>query len=320
MPWKDWLEWQEVYQLLLKGDQSSHMRAFEAIRDWQSRGRVPIAVEATSLIIVSLMRDVGGYSDDGLADAEVIIRFVNLLTDLVQKGFYAASVETLANSIGIPSWIVQLRHTACHGSILPKASLLRRALLHLLNVFIIPKYWEAQIHELTSNAHLRISSNEQGDAVSSWTMSTLRVWIEGRLYGSPDETCETSIEIEQEGIYWIVVELKDYILSHGGNEEAHSEVLNDVIALMSWDCRLRLFETGLRYGNGDVIRRSMNDTLMRPRMQSVLLNEVVEYPVHYRVIASSAPPGHPAAQPCELQPKRGPCSGCYFVYDRLVDT
>jgi len=51
-------------------------------------------------------------------------RFVNGLVDVQQKGVYAQSVATVAESLGLPHSFVDLRHEATHGA-LPSLPLLR---------------------------------------------------------------------------------------------------------------------------------------------------------------------------------------------------
>lgn len=51
-------------------------------------------------------------------------RFVNGIVDPAQKGQYAQSVASIADSIGLPGWFVDLRHAGTHEA-LPSISLLR---------------------------------------------------------------------------------------------------------------------------------------------------------------------------------------------------
>ena len=71
-----------------------------------------------------------------------VIRAVNGLVDARQQSYYAESVLSLATSMGIASWIVELRHDATHNE-LPSLSTLRDACNHLLN-WLQSKYWSQQ--------------------------------------------------------------------------------------------------------------------------------------------------------------------------------
>lgn len=58
--------------------------------------------------------------------ATAIIRLVNGLVDPLQLGSYARSIASIAKQLGLPSWLVELRHAATHEE-LPSLSLLREA-------------------------------------------------------------------------------------------------------------------------------------------------------------------------------------------------
>lgn len=55
-----------------------------------------------------------------------IIRLVNGLVDPLQLGVYARSIASIANQLGLPPWLVELRHAATHED-LPSLELLRDA-------------------------------------------------------------------------------------------------------------------------------------------------------------------------------------------------
>jgi ribosomal biogenesis protein LAS1 len=58
--------------------------------------------------------------------AIAIIRLVNGLVDPLQVGTYARSINAIAAQLGLPSWLVELRHAATHEE-LPSLDLLREA-------------------------------------------------------------------------------------------------------------------------------------------------------------------------------------------------
>ena len=155
VPWKDWCEWNYVRDKLVARDRDAHACALSRIRCWQTRHRIPVSIEATASLLEVLQVDPSAYStgssgphtpsaDLSLMVCQVITRSVNLLVDLAQKGSCATSMDKLAGSIGIPSWVVQLRHNATHGSTPPYFRVLRHAVLDLLDNFFIPRYWNNQ--------------------------------------------------------------------------------------------------------------------------------------------------------------------------------
>ena len=58
--------------------------------------------------------------------AAAIIRLVNGLVDPLQVGAYARSIASIATQLGLPLWLVELRHAATHED-LPSLELLRDA-------------------------------------------------------------------------------------------------------------------------------------------------------------------------------------------------
>lgn len=58
--------------------------------------------------------------------AAAIIRLVNGLVDPLQLGAYARSIASIAQQLGLPAWLVELRHAATHED-LPSLEVLRDA-------------------------------------------------------------------------------------------------------------------------------------------------------------------------------------------------
>jgi ribosomal biogenesis protein LAS1 len=55
-----------------------------------------------------------------------ILRLINGLVDPLQAGTYARPMAAIAQQLGIPPWLVELRHAATHED-LPSLGLLREA-------------------------------------------------------------------------------------------------------------------------------------------------------------------------------------------------
>ena len=56
--------------------------------------------------------------------ATAIVRIVNGLVDPFQDGMYARSIANIAMQIGLPQWLVEMRHASTHEE-LPSLELLR---------------------------------------------------------------------------------------------------------------------------------------------------------------------------------------------------
>jgi len=64
-----------------------------------------------------------------------IIRLVNGLVDPLQSGVYARSIASIAAQLGLPSWLVEVRHAATHEE-LPSLEVLREAANEV--IFFLP--------------------------------------------------------------------------------------------------------------------------------------------------------------------------------------
>ncbi|KAJ0406126.1 hypothetical protein P43SY_008377 [Pythium insidiosum] len=153
--WRDWHEWQDVHEGLFSDDVYAQRRAVAHVAAWRSRGDVPIAVNATAqLVEIGVHERLAGHHQHAIGAttrshmeislmyATAIVRCVNGLVDCSQKGTYAMAVSALAQRIGIPLWIVDLRHEATHNQ-LPSLSVLRFAADHLL-AWLRTNYWFKQ--------------------------------------------------------------------------------------------------------------------------------------------------------------------------------
>ncbi len=64
--------------------------------------------------------------------ATAVLRCVNGLVEPGQRGSNAASVQSLARNVGLPAWVVDMRHEISHKE-LPSLSTLRLVTDFLLN-------------------------------------------------------------------------------------------------------------------------------------------------------------------------------------------
>ncbi|RHZ14185.1 hypothetical protein DYB37_006264 [Aphanomyces astaci] len=163
--WLDWTEWQTVYadvfaselNLLDVGSDSPHtrkLRALSYMAAWRARSDVPVAVEVTAqLVEISCHDSLLGLALPGrsayrsheelrLLYSATVVRCVNGLVDASQRGAYAQAVSSLALRIGIPLWIVDIRHEAAHTK-LPSLPTLQLA-CQTLRQWLFEHYWYPQ--------------------------------------------------------------------------------------------------------------------------------------------------------------------------------
>ena len=145
-PWRDWSEWQSVYELL----NSRREQALARLEQWKGRGTLPVVVECTRLMLAVSKSVTGNCNFAGLEDVEstrlmlgmCVIRVVNQVTDLHQKSKNAIPISAVATLISMPEYIVDIRHTATHGD-LPSLFLLEKAVRDLYS-YLINTYWVVQ--------------------------------------------------------------------------------------------------------------------------------------------------------------------------------
>ena len=111
--WAGWTEWDEAYSwLFAMDDAAARARGVARVATWRSRGRLPLAVEATASLVEAGL----GHSHDGgvvsehalqLQLAMVITRFVNGVVDPLQQFARAVSVKRLAQETQPPTYRVR---------------------------------------------------------------------------------------------------------------------------------------------------------------------------------------------------------------------
>jgi hypothetical protein len=164
VPWLDWAEWRDVHVGLLSGDPYAQQRAVSRVAAWRSRTQLPVAINATAQLVELQLHEsmaqhhhhaVGvssrSHMELSLLYAGVVVRCVNGLVDGSQKGAYAMAVSLLAQRIGIPLWVVDLRHESTHNQ-LPSLPVLRFAARHLL-AWLRSNYWNAQEDCIRGQVH-----------------------------------------------------------------------------------------------------------------------------------------------------------------------
>ena len=154
-PWQDFFEFDCVgtallgaVSLLQNQPPSSQMSLEEGLQKfavWKARcARLPHAVESTGSLAQIVWRDqMAPTSSTELRSAYActILRAINGLADVQQQQrATATSVALLCSQMGIPPWLVDIRHESTHQQ-LPTLPVLRKAALTLLE-FFRKAYWD----------------------------------------------------------------------------------------------------------------------------------------------------------------------------------
>ncbi|KAK3585727.1 hypothetical protein CHS0354_020295 [Potamilus streckersoni] len=153
-PWISREEFKSIYGELFSDDPELQQHALNRICVWQSRAlhKLSVAIDSTYTIIsanLAYQRSLH-HQDDIEVNLRLrkdyslaLIRFVNHLTEKNQTKQYAQPIHILAAEIGVPEWIVELRHDATHGA-LPSLPVLRAGARWALN-WLKTVYWEKQV-------------------------------------------------------------------------------------------------------------------------------------------------------------------------------
>lgn len=131
-----------------------------ALYTYHSPASVPVALGLTAALLsaLSLPPSVGSLAKR-LALASALVRLVNSLVDPLQQGLYARPVALLAAELGLPGWLVELRHAATHDD-LPSVAVLVEAGREAL-AYLDKAYWRPTLDPPT-----------RVDSAESWAAHT----------------------------------------------------------------------------------------------------------------------------------------------------
>ncbi len=158
VPFVNWDEWILVKNGLFSQLLHEKVQAVRRVEVWRIRGNVPHSVDLTAQLVDIRNQD-PQYNDTISSNSSplshstlvehlrllysiIIIRAVNGIVEPNQTTYFAQSILTIAERLGLPGWIVELRHDATHKQ-LPSLSVLRAASDYLLNWYH-QNYWQPQ--------------------------------------------------------------------------------------------------------------------------------------------------------------------------------
>ena len=159
VPWMNWDQWLYVKMLLYSMEPQLVSEGVDIVNSWKIRPcGVPVAVESTALFSELIMKmdscmqeeEVNGYSASYnelcLAAALALIRMVNGMIDVEQKGVYSKSVNSIAEEIGLPRIFVDLRHRCTHNDI-PSFDVLYTSLKNAKQ-WLFDAYWMVFLYRI----------------------------------------------------------------------------------------------------------------------------------------------------------------------------
>ncbi|KAH8835853.1 Las1-like-domain-containing protein [Flagelloscypha sp. PMI_526] len=124
VPWSSLSEFEQVCSWIYQdeNDLESKSLALNRLAAWKATCALPHALESTISLLSVILQD--KLSPTSYSSA--VIRLVNGFVDPLQSGVYARSIASIASQIGLPAWLVEVRHAATHED-LPSLELLREA-------------------------------------------------------------------------------------------------------------------------------------------------------------------------------------------------
>ncbi|KAF4607063.1 hypothetical protein EYR38_001120 [Pleurotus pulmonarius] len=147
VPWASLDDLDQVCTWIYYEDsEESKLLAIQTLSAWKATTALPHALDSTLSLLAVTQQDnsqtnSSSYLSLRQSYAAALIRLVNGLVDPLQLGVYARSIATIAAQLGLPAWLVELRHAATHED-LPSLELLRQAsresLTWLLNNYFLP--------------------------------------------------------------------------------------------------------------------------------------------------------------------------------------
>ncbi|XP_052776926.1 uncharacterized protein LOC128214479 [Mya arenaria] len=152
-PWFDRVEVRNVFDELYSDKVSQQKHALDRISVWESRAlnRLPMAVDSTAALVKANIEytksshPVGNCHRLRELYSMAVIRFVNIFTERNQQKAHALPVHLAASYLGVPNWIVDLRHDATHAA-LPSLTELRAATQWCLD-WLKTEFWEVQCQD-----------------------------------------------------------------------------------------------------------------------------------------------------------------------------
>ncbi|KAK0233295.1 Las1-like-domain-containing protein [Armillaria fumosa] len=155
VPWTSIAELDQVCAWIYEdeNDLDSKTLAVNKLTAWKAITALPHAIESTLAFLVVFSDDYGPNKATFSLSlrqnyAAAVIRLVNGLVDPLQLGAYARSIASISHQLGLPLWLVELRHASTHED-LPSLELLREGARQSM-AWLLHNYWLPTINPYTS--------------------------------------------------------------------------------------------------------------------------------------------------------------------------
>ncbi|KAK0465236.1 Las1-like-domain-containing protein [Desarmillaria tabescens] len=155
VPWTSIAELDQVCAWIYEdeNDLDSKILALNKLTAWKVITALPHAIESTLAFLVVFLDDSGPKKATFSLSlrqnyAAAVIRLVNGLVDPLQLGAYARSIASISHQLGLPLWLVELRHASTHED-LPSLELLREGARQSMT-WLLHNYWLPTVNPYTA--------------------------------------------------------------------------------------------------------------------------------------------------------------------------
>eukprot|EP00127_Corallochytrium_limacisporum_P003048 Clim_evm4s145 gene=Clim_evmTU4s145 len=196
-PWRDAREWYTVCKQLYSSEKDEVAAGIHRVSAWKLRGKCPVAIECTADLRQILLFSQQHERDNEISHSRkrrktdetwdgkqvtrmalsmAIVRFINGIVDKDQRGQYARSIAGIAEGIGLPVWIVDIRHSVTHGK-LPSMETLSLAAEACVD-WLLNEYWAPQTEYLVEKGLVTVTKTSNFDDETS-DIQTFPVMVNG---------------------------------------------------------------------------------------------------------------------------------------------
>lgn len=165
IPWASLSELEQLCSLIYSDETDLHSKqlAVNKLSAWKSITQLSHALESTLGLLTVTLQDSSASQPSSSAVlsgynlrqcySTAIIRLVNGLVDPLQSGVYARSIASIAAQLGLPAWLVEVRHAATHEE-LPSLGVLRDAAHESLR-WLFHNYFMPELHPSSAESDRR---------------------------------------------------------------------------------------------------------------------------------------------------------------------
>ncbi|KAF8557355.1 Las1-domain-containing protein [Imleria badia] len=168
-------------------DLGAKIPAINRLSAWKAMTPLPHALDSALAILAARVLDASCRDTPSTKTslslrqtyAAAIIRMVNGLVDPLQSGAYARSIAAIATQLGLPSWLVELRHAATHED-LPSLELLREACKESLS-WLLHNYFHPTLNPSAPTSTSSLSLRPIAPLLNSYKLLMKTVAQDGSL-------------------------------------------------------------------------------------------------------------------------------------------